>query len=93
MGKTEKPEGFKFEDNRFKIVIDAKGKDDGETISSKLEANVRCDEKFALHVIDNAFEKDPQLYSLFRRAVAMRALDELMEGRLKMKLEGQEEDI
>ena len=91
MSETKKPEDFKFEENKFRIVIDAQGKEDGETISSKLEAEVRCEFGFALQVIDNAFEKDPELFKLFRKAVAMRSLDALMEGRLAMKLEEQED--
>lgn len=86
MAKTVKPEDFKFEDSKFKLVIEATGKEDGETIANHIEAEVRCEADFALSVIENFFDKDPEMEALFRKAIAMRSLSSLLDGRLKEML-------
>jgi len=93
MAKTATPEDFKFEDSKFKLVIEATGKEDGETIANHIEAEVRCEADFALSVIENFFDKDPEMESLFRKAIAMRSLSSLLDGKLKEMLAELEEEV
>ena len=77
------PEGFKFEDNQFKLTIEAHGKPDGETIGATLSAEVKCDSEFAIRVITNFLERDPEMASLFKKALILHAMDELLDRRLQ----------
>lgn len=87
MAKTTTPEDFKFEDSKFKLVIDATGKEDGHTISNHLEAEVRCEEEFAISVIENFFEKDPEMESLFKKVILMRSIASLVSEEDLQKFE------
>ena len=79
MARKRTPDNFKFEESKFKLCIEATGKEDGETISSHLEAAVHCEEDFALSVIDNLFNKDPEMEELFRKVIAERAMRSLLD--------------
>lgn len=79
MSRTTTPRDFKFQDSKFRLVIEATGKEDGETISNHLEAEVRCEEEFALSVINNFFNKDPEMEVLFKKVIAERAMRSLLD--------------
>lgn len=77
MARTTTPEDFKFEDSKFKLIIEATGKEDGQTIKNSIEAEVKCEEEFAINVIDNFFEKDPEMEALFKKVILMRSMNSL----------------
>lgn len=78
MARTTTPENFKFEDSKFKLVIEATGKEDGHTIASSLTAEVKCEEDFAISVIENFFEKDPEMENLFKKVIVMRTMASIL---------------
>lgn len=74
MANVQRPEDFKFEDNKLILTIEAQGNKDGETIKSKISAEVRCDSEFAIGVLNNFFDKDPEMESLFKQVIAERSM-------------------
>ena len=80
MSLIEKPKDFKFEENRFSLNIEAKGKEDGQTISSKLATDIHCEGEFARNVIHNFFDKDSAMEKLFKEVITERSLVDLFGG-------------
>lgn len=79
MSENQKPEDFKFENSKFVLNIEARGKEDGHTISSSLSAEIQCEGDFALSVIDSMFERDPKLEELFKDVIMTRSLKKLID--------------
>jgi len=80
MSLKEKPKDFKFEENRFLLNVEAKGKEDGQTISSTLSTDIHCEGDFAKSVIHNLFDKDPVMEELFKDVIMERSLVNLFSG-------------
>lgn len=85
MANVKRPEDFKFEDNKLVLTIEAQGKEDGDTIKSKISAEVRCDSEFAYSVLNNFFDKDPEMESLFKEVIAERSMRRLFSDDEDMK--------
>lgn len=78
--ESQKPENFKFQDNKLVINITASGQEDGETTSCNTQIELHCESEFAEEVLHHLFDQDEYLENLFRKVLAQRSMSKMMQN-------------